>query len=72
LFPTRRWGSRPDNLVEAMRRVGFRLSDGEDASPQLHTEAAFALAEHLIEIRLTPALLDEATHLCGTAPLAPG
>jgi Family of unknown function (DUF6461) len=55
-----------------MRRVGFRLSDGEDASPQLHTEAAFALAEHLIEIRLTPALLDEATHLCGTAPLAPG
>jgi Family of unknown function (DUF6461) len=72
LFPARRWGSHPDDLVEAMRRVGFRLGDGEDASPQLHTEAAFALAEHLTGIRLTPAFLDEATYLCGTAPLPPG
>ncbi|MFR9777071.1 DUF6461 domain-containing protein [Micromonospora sp. MS34] len=71
LFPTSRDGSDPDGLVEVMRQVGFDLSEDDDASYELHTEAAFALAEHLTGVRLTPELLETATYICGTAP-APG
>jgi len=72
LFPSRRQGSDPDGLVEVMRQVGFDLSEGEDRGYELHSEAAFALAEHLTGVRLTPELLDSATYVCGTAPVPRG
>ena len=69
LFPTDRDGSDPDGLVEAMRQVGFDLDENDDASDEFNTEAAFALAEHLTGVRLTPEVLETATYLCGTAPI---
>jgi hypothetical protein len=69
LFPADRFGSDPDGLADMMRQVGFDLRADEDRSFELHTEAAFALAEYLTGVRLTPELLDSATFLCGTAPL---
>ncbi|MER5605532.1 DUF6461 domain-containing protein [Micromonospora tulbaghiae] len=68
LFPAHRDGSDPDGLVQVMRQVGFDLSD-DDADYTVHTEAAFALAEHLTGVRLTPEFLESATYLCGTAPV---
>ncbi|MEH0984602.1 DUF6461 domain-containing protein [Micromonospora sp. CPCC 205556] len=69
LFPSGRDGSDPDGLLEVMRQVGFDLSEDDDASYELHTEATFALAEHLTGIRLTPELLEAATYACGTVPI---
>ncbi|MEV4804052.1 DUF6461 domain-containing protein [Nonomuraea sp. NPDC049421] len=66
LFPSFRHGSAPDELVETMRRAGFDL--GDDIDRGIHDKAAFALAEHLTGVRLTPQLLEEATYLCGLAP----
>src|SRR5262249_20118784 len=68
LFPADRRGSDPDGLAEVMRQVGFDLRADEDRSYELHTEAAFALADHLTGVRLTPEFLDSATFLCGMAP----
>lgn len=61
-FPDRRDGTDPDGLADIMRQVGFD-------HPELHTESAFALAQHLTGVRLTPELLESATYLCGTAPV---
>ncbi|MEU2611360.1 DUF6461 domain-containing protein [Micromonospora sp. NPDC007271] len=69
LFPTARDGSDPDSLVEVMRQVGFDLREEDDASYELHTEAAFALAEYLTAVRLTPEFLETATYVCGIAPV---
>lgn len=69
LFPAWRSGSDPDGLVDVMQRVGFDLRDDEDRDYELHTEAAFALAEHLTGVRLTAELLESADYLCGLAPL---
>ncbi|MFB9474208.1 DUF6461 domain-containing protein [Nonomuraea salmonea] len=66
LFPSFRHGSAPDELVEMMRRVGFGL--GDDIDRGTHDQAAFALAEHLTGVELTPQLLEESTYLCGLAP----
>ncbi|MFI9047417.1 DUF6461 domain-containing protein [Streptomyces sp. NPDC053427] len=71
LFPYQRYGSAPDSLVEEMRSAGFDLSDGDDQSHELHTEAAFALAECLTGIQLTTEVLTSATFLCGMAALPP-
>jgi hypothetical protein len=70
LFPVDRSGSDPDGLVDVMRQVGFDLNpDEEERDYELHTEAAFALAEHLTGVRLTPALLESAEYICGVAQL---
>ncbi|MEH0823749.1 MULTISPECIES: DUF6461 domain-containing protein [Micromonospora] len=55
--------------MEAMRQAGFDLSEDDDADFSVHTEAAFALAEHLTGVRLAPELLGSATYVCGTAPI---
>jgi hypothetical protein len=68
LFPSQRSGSAPDVLVEAMQQAGFDLSDADDRDYHLHTEASFALAEHLTGIPLTLDLLESATYICGLAP----
>jgi Family of unknown function (DUF6461) len=71
LDPAYREGSTPDALAEVMREVGFDLSeDGENVEHPM--EAAFALAEHLTGVRVTPEILEEATWLCGVAPVPPG
>ena len=67
--PTHRDDSDPDGLVEVMRQVGFDLSENDYASYELRTEAAFALAEYLTGVRLTPELLETAIYVCGTAPV---
>lgn len=69
LFAYSRDGSDADGLVTEMERAGFDLSEAEDRSYELHTEAAFALAEQLTGVRLTPELLDTTPYLCGLAPL---
>ncbi|MEW1831878.1 DUF6461 domain-containing protein [Streptomyces sp. NPDC088196] len=56
LFPYSRDGSHADQLLAEMRESGFDLSEGEDRSYELHTEAAFALAHRLTGVHLTPEL----------------
>ncbi|WP_051709522.1 DUF6461 domain-containing protein [Streptomyces sp. NRRL S-350] len=67
LFADQRDGSDADapGTVELMAACGFRL-DGNRYD--LHTEAAFALAERLTEVRLTPERLEAATFRLGYAP----
>ncbi|WP_149183772.1 DUF6461 domain-containing protein [Streptomyces sp. TRM49041] len=67
LFPYARDGADPDGAVALMREVGFDLRE-EGADIGATTEAAFALAERLTGVRLTPELLDAAEFLCGSAP----
>jgi len=53
-----------------MRLAGFDLrQDAEYNEEDVTTEAAFALAEQLTGVRLTPELLDESVYLCGVAPI---
>ncbi len=72
LFPTRREGTHAEEIVPAMRAVGFDLREGDQRSFAEHTEAAFALGEYLTGQRLTPELLDGSSFLCGIAPLPEG
>jgi hypothetical protein len=65
-----REGSTPDAVVGIMREVGFDLR--EDGDIEQHTAAAFALAEHLTGVRVTPELLEESTYACGIAPVPQG
>ncbi|GAA4927034.1 DUF6461 domain-containing protein [Streptomyces coeruleoprunus] len=67
LFPYARDGADPDGAVALMRAVGFDLRQ-EGGDIDATTEAAFALAERLTGVRLTPELMDGARFLCGTAP----
>lgn len=68
LFPTERSGSTPDELVAPMREVGFSLREEEDLSDAPTTEAAFALAERLTGVHLTPDLLTDTTFTVGLVP----
>jgi hypothetical protein len=68
LFPHHRDGSHPDELLAAMRESGFDLSDEDDAGLDGHTEAAFALAERITGVRLTPELFASAEFVCGRVP----
>jgi hypothetical protein len=62
-----REGTGPDALVDTMQEVGFDLS--EDGANLDHSDAAaFALAERLTGVRVTPDLLEQATYTCGIAP----
>jgi hypothetical protein len=69
LFPSHRDGASPDALLGAMREAGFDLSDGADINIDDCDHAAFALAEHLTGVRITPEILREASYLCGAAPI---
>ncbi|MEV7923855.1 DUF6461 domain-containing protein [Kitasatospora sp. NPDC088264] len=68
LFPTQRHGSDADapGVPALLTACGFQL-DGE--GHDLHTEAAFALAERLTDVRLTPERLEAATFRIGYAPM---
>ncbi|MFJ9033220.1 DUF6461 domain-containing protein [Streptomyces sp. NPDC102274] len=66
--PDHRWGATPDEPLEAMHRIGFQFwAETSDSDENLSTAAAFALAEHLTGVRVTPELLHETTFTCGSA-----
>ncbi|MEV5346306.1 DUF6461 domain-containing protein [Streptomyces achromogenes] len=81
-FPDERWGTTPDELLDVMRGVGFSFdddgeadgeNDGEPDDPDtgdpgtdLSAPAAFALAQHLTGVALTPELLEGTTFTCGS------
>ncbi|WP_396446385.1 DUF6461 domain-containing protein [Actinomadura sp.] len=65
MFPDTRGGSTPDEHLDLMKRIGFHFED--DPEPDLSPWAAFALAEHLTGVTLTPELLQETTFTCGSA-----
>jgi hypothetical protein len=69
LFPSERWGSDPDGVLQVMRSVGFNFSDDEDPGLPLASEAAFALAEHITGVRLPPDLLRSARYHCAVVPV---
>ncbi|MEU6013633.1 DUF6461 domain-containing protein [Streptomyces sp. NPDC047515] len=69
LFAYARDGSDPDGCVDTMRAAGFDLSDDEERDYNLHTEAAFALAERLTGVRLTRELFDTSEFLGGSVPM---
>ena len=64
LLPWDRQGSTPDALVADVLEVGFDLSDDGDNVGH-NTASAFALAERLTGVRITPSLLGKATYQCG-------
>ncbi|MEU8969921.1 DUF6461 domain-containing protein [Streptomyces monashensis] len=70
LFPTQRDGSHPDELLKEMEQAGFDLNEGDDRDFRRHTEAAFALAERVTGVRLTPELFEELEFTCGLVTLA--
>ncbi|MFE3826814.1 DUF6461 domain-containing protein [Streptomyces sp. NPDC059092] len=69
-FPDSRWGTSPDELLEPMRHLGFQFwEETSDTAENLAAEAAFAPAEHLTGVRVTPELLQETTFTCGSAKI---
>lgn len=65
LFPEERWGTAPDELLDVLHRVGFHFGE-ETPETDLSSLAAFALAEHLTGVAITPELLEETTFTCAT------
>jgi hypothetical protein len=72
LFPFARDGSHADELLTEMRESGFDLRESRERDYSMHTEAAFALADRLTGIRLTPELFASAHFTCGLAPVPRG
>ena len=71
LFASDRDGESPDVLLETMREVGFQVDDSDtDVADVKHTEAAFALAERITGVVLTPDVLDNATFALGRVRLS--
>ncbi|MGW4494767.1 DUF6461 domain-containing protein [Streptomyces sp. NPDC004376] len=64
-FPEERAGSTPDELLDAM---GFPVGD-DDPEPDVSSAAAFALAQHLTGVAVTPELLDGTAFWCGSVPI---
>ena len=66
--PDHRWGTTPDEHLEAMHRIGFQFwAETSETAENLSGPAAFALAEHLTGVRITPELLHGTTFACGSA-----
>ncbi|WP_432097313.1 DUF6461 domain-containing protein [Streptomyces sp. bgisy100] len=69
-FPDSRWGTAPDELLKVMHDIGFQFwEETSDTAQNLSAPAAFAPAEHLAGVRITPELLQEATFTCGSAKI---
>ncbi|MFI9629134.1 DUF6461 domain-containing protein [Streptomyces sp. NPDC052042] len=65
-----RSGTRADDLLKVIRHLGFTFPEEPAATDDdLAVPAAFALAERLTDIRVTPALLRDTTFICGTAEI---
>ncbi|GGS93336.1 MULTISPECIES: DUF6461 domain-containing protein [Streptomyces] len=72
-WPTRRYGSTPDELVPMMREIGFDLAEGgvcTGASADAKA-AVLALTEQLTGVRLTEELLTHAEYHFGLVPEQP-
>ncbi|MQS05625.1 DUF6461 domain-containing protein [Streptomyces alkaliphilus] len=65
VFPEARWGAAADEVLDVMKRIGFPLGD-ETVETDLSASAAFALAEHLTGVAITPALLQDTSFDCAT------
>ncbi|KOV26907.1 hypothetical protein ADK60_20415 [Streptomyces sp. XY431] len=65
MYPDERWGTTPDELLDVMKQTGFHF---EEQAPEtdLSSPAAFALAEHLTGIAVTPTLLQDTLFTCAT------
>ncbi|RMI47197.1 hypothetical protein EBO15_03145 [Actinomadura harenae] len=71
LFAFQRSGSAPDGLLDEMREIGFDLDpETDEIGPS--TSGAFALAERLTGVRVTEALVEGASFLCGEAAVVRG
>jgi hypothetical protein len=70
LFPSRRSGSDAHDYVDLMRDVGFAVDASDEYRQGMQAGAAFALAEELTGVRITPDLLDEVPYECGIVPAA--
>jgi Family of unknown function (DUF6461) len=68
LFPDDRWGTASDEHLDLMHRIGFHFGE-EIPETDLPPLAAFALAEHLTGVALTPELLQETMFTCGSAEI---
>jgi hypothetical protein len=68
LFPDRRWGSEAHEYVDLMRAVGFRMDPSDEYRQGVQASAAFALAEELTGVLITPELLDNAPFECAVIP----
>ena len=68
LFPTLRSGAMADEVVDELIGAGFHLGATE-SNVDHPTGAAFALAERLSGLRVTPAVLDDAVFNCGAVRL---
>ncbi|MEV4947860.1 DUF6461 domain-containing protein [Streptomyces sp. NPDC053755] len=67
MFPEERWGTTPDELLDVMVGIGFHVEDDAPESDEdLSSPAAFALAEHLTGVAITPELLLDTTFTCAT------
>ncbi|MDX3539397.1 DUF6461 domain-containing protein [Streptomyces sp. MB09-01] len=67
MFPEDRWGTTPDELLDVMTCIGFHVDDGApETEMDLSSPAAFALAEHLTGVAITPELLHDTTFTCAT------
>lgn len=66
LFAWNRDGSTPDALLADLREIGFGLDEESDEIGPT-TTAAFALADRLTGVRITPGTLTDAVFRCGAA-----
>ncbi|WP_328303261.1 DUF6461 domain-containing protein [Streptomyces sp. NBC_00435] len=66
MFPEDRWGTTPDELLDVITRIGFHVDDAPETEIDLSSPAAFALAEHLTGVAITPELLQDTTFTCAT------
>ncbi|MFI1360949.1 DUF6461 domain-containing protein [Streptomyces sp. NPDC020898] len=68
-----RYGSHPDEFLDVIRRLGFEFPEEPTTTDDLDTDlavpAAFALAEHLTQVRLTPTHLQDTAFVCGSAEI---
>ncbi|WP_405682332.1 DUF6461 domain-containing protein [Streptomyces sp. NBC_01238] len=68
--PGRTFGVPNKALLEAMHHCGFQFwNETSDTAEHLAAEAAFALAEHLTGVRITPELLQNTPFICGSAEI---
>lgn len=69
--PANRYGSTPDGLADAMKRVGFDLTPpSPGGAAQKHpAQTGLALAQYVTGIYLTPEALRAQTYLLATAPV---
>ncbi|MFG3589422.1 DUF6461 domain-containing protein [Streptomyces sp. NPDC047990] len=66
----RRWGTTPDELPDAMHDIGSQFcGKPSDAAEHLATQAAFALAEHVAGVSITPELLRDADLVGGSTEI---